>query len=431
MKKELLNSVIYQVYPRNFTKEGNFVSLVNKLDYIKDLGTDILYLLPINEIGNVNRKGDLGCPYSIKDYLKINEELGTLEDFKLLINETHARNMKIMIDIVFNHTSYDSTLSKLHPDWFFKDQNGKICSKCQEWSDVIDLDYKNNEELVSYLLNVIEFYIKLGVDGFRFDVVSLLGDNFFIRLQKEIMSKYPNIIFLGEAIDASFLNVMRKQFKLGVSDCELFNYGFDILYGYNAFNEFRNYLNNGDLNSLNQYKILLQYEASCVPINGLRLRCIENHDQQRLIEFTNNELKRYNLAAFSFFLKGPILVYNGLETKADHHLSLFTKDLLDLNIDENWFKYIKKLIDLKKSPLNLTILGSSIDTNEGEFIVVENEFENKENNIYGIFNFSLNEQKITSKLLKDGMYIDLISSKTYEIKNNSITVKYPLELKRL
>ena len=85
MKKELKNQIIYQVFTRNFTKEGTFKSLINKLDYIKDLGTDIVYLLPINPIGEINRKGDLGSPYSISDYETINPELGSLEDFKELI----------------------------------------------------------------------------------------------------------------------------------------------------------------------------------------------------------------------------------------------------------------------------------------------------------------------------------------------------------
>ena len=119
MKDYLKSQTIYQVYVRNFSKEGTFKKVIEKLDYIKDLGTDILYLLPIHEIGVVNHKGSLGCPYSVKDYYSIAPELGTLEDFKLLIEETHKKGMKIMMDIVFNHTSRDSVLLNTHPEWFF------------------------------------------------------------------------------------------------------------------------------------------------------------------------------------------------------------------------------------------------------------------------------------------------------------------------
>ena len=104
MKNELKNQIIYQVFARNFTKEGTFCAFNEHINYIKNLGADIVYFTPINEIGLIDRKGDLGSPYSIKDYYKINPELGTLEDFKNTINKIHDANMKVMIDVVFNHT---------------------------------------------------------------------------------------------------------------------------------------------------------------------------------------------------------------------------------------------------------------------------------------------------------------------------------------
>ena len=100
MKNFLKTSVIYQVYVRNFTQEGTFKALVKKLDYIKSLNVDIVYVLPVSPIGKVSRKGELGSPYSISDYTKINPELGNLDDFKELIKETHARDMKLMVDMV-------------------------------------------------------------------------------------------------------------------------------------------------------------------------------------------------------------------------------------------------------------------------------------------------------------------------------------------
>ena len=95
MKTYLKNSVIYQVYVRNFTKEGTFNALKQKLDYIKNLKVDILYLLPISPIGKEGRKGDLGSPYSISDYTEINSELGTLEDFKSL-SERDPNYLKVI-----------------------------------------------------------------------------------------------------------------------------------------------------------------------------------------------------------------------------------------------------------------------------------------------------------------------------------------------
>jgi len=115
MLNELKTYTIYQIYVRNYTEEGTFKALTNKLDYIKELGVKFIQLLPINEIGVYGRKGTLGSPYAIKDYYAINHELGTLDDFKELIVETHKRNLKIIMDVIFNHTSRDSVLLKEHP----------------------------------------------------------------------------------------------------------------------------------------------------------------------------------------------------------------------------------------------------------------------------------------------------------------------------
>lgn len=132
MKKNNLkyrNQIIYQVFPRNFSKEGTFSEIIKKLPDIKKLGTDILYLMPINEIGVICRKGVLGSPYSIKDYYEINKEYGDLEDLKRLISATHDQKMKIIIDIVFNHTSRDSVLTKKHPEWFVHNELGNFTNR--------------------------------------------------------------------------------------------------------------------------------------------------------------------------------------------------------------------------------------------------------------------------------------------------------------
>ena len=93
---DLRNKVIYQVFPRQYSKEGNFKGVTKDLERIKELGTDIVYLLPIHPIGVKNKKGDLGCPYSIQDYRKICGELGTFSDFAELVNKTHELGMKFM-----------------------------------------------------------------------------------------------------------------------------------------------------------------------------------------------------------------------------------------------------------------------------------------------------------------------------------------------
>lgn len=120
----LRKQTMYSVYVRNHSEEGTFKAVTRDLDRIKDLGTDIVWFMPIHPIGEKNRKGILGSPYAISDYRKVNPEYGTLEDFKELIGETHKKGMKLMIDVVYNHTSHESVLWQEHPEWFYKKPNG-------------------------------------------------------------------------------------------------------------------------------------------------------------------------------------------------------------------------------------------------------------------------------------------------------------------
>ena len=112
----LRGKIIYSVYLRNHTPEGTFAALEGDLDRIKALGTDIIWLLPIHPIGQLNKKGGLGCPYSISDYRGINPAYGTEDDLKHLVGEIHARGMLCIIDVVYNHTSHDSVLFREHPN---------------------------------------------------------------------------------------------------------------------------------------------------------------------------------------------------------------------------------------------------------------------------------------------------------------------------
>ena len=158
----LRNQVIYSIYVRNHTKEGTFNSIVCDLDRIKALGTDIIWFMPIHPIGVKNKKGSLGCPYAISNYREVNPCYGTMDDFKNLVNEIHKRDMKCMIDVVYNHTSPDNVLVDTNPQFYYRKPNGDFGNQVGEWWDVIDLDY-GNKELWTY-------QIFQWISGFRHEV---------------------------------------------------------------------------------------------------------------------------------------------------------------------------------------------------------------------------------------------------------------------
>ena len=170
--RSLQTQVIYSVYLRAHSEEGTFLSLIPDLDRIRALGADILWLLPIHPIGEVGKKGSLGCPYANRDYRSVNPAYGTLEDFRRLVDEIHGRGMKCIIDVVYNHTSPDSVLYRTHPEFFYHGPDGKPGNKIGDWADVIDLDY-SVPALWDYQIESLCFWAGI-VDGFRCDVASLV-----------------------------------------------------------------------------------------------------------------------------------------------------------------------------------------------------------------------------------------------------------------
>src|SRR5678815_3203931 len=164
------DGVIYEIYPRAFSQQGNFNAITARLDELKNLGVTILWLMPIHPIGQEKKKGTIGSPYAVRDYYAINSDYGTGEDLKKLINEAHRREMKVIIDIVANHTSWDNVLMK-HPEFYVHDSNGRITYP-HDWSDVAELNY-DNPELRRYMTDMLKFWLRdFDLDGFRCDVAA-------------------------------------------------------------------------------------------------------------------------------------------------------------------------------------------------------------------------------------------------------------------
>ena len=205
----LRNKVIYSVYVRNHTNDGTFNAVAEDLDRIKSLGTDIIWFMPIHPIGVKNKKGSLGCPYANKDYRTTNPEYGTMDDFKSLVEKIHAKGMKCIIDVVYNHTSPDSNLSVEHPEFFYRKSDGNFGNKVGDWSDIIDLDY-SNKELWQYQIDSLVMWAKI-VDGFRCDVASFVPVEFWKQAREAVAKVNPDCIWLAESVHSSFNVFSRKS----------------------------------------------------------------------------------------------------------------------------------------------------------------------------------------------------------------------------
>src|ERR1035437_6141853 len=194
------DGVVYEVFPRNFSGEGNFNGITARLDELKDLGATILWLMPIHPQGEKMRKGPPGSPDRVRDYYAINPDYGTEADLKRLVSEAHQRGLKVIIDVVANHTAWDSVLMQ-HPEFYKQAASGKIIPPVKEWTDVAGLNYAN-PKLREYMIAMLKHWIdpaRAGLDGYRCDVAAEVPTSFWEEARAELTKVKPDIIMLAEA----------------------------------------------------------------------------------------------------------------------------------------------------------------------------------------------------------------------------------------
>ena len=413
--KNLRNKMMYQVFVRNFSEEGTFAEVEKKLDEIKSLGTDIIWLMPIHPIGRVKRKGTLGSPYAISDYRSVNPEFGTLEDFISLVNSIHSHGMKCIIDVVYNHTSPDSVLSIEHPEWFYHKADGSFGNRVGDWSDIIDLDY-NNRELWDYQIDTLKYWAEY-VDGFRCDVAPLIPIEFWLKAREEVAKVRPDCIWLSESVEPEFILYMRGRGLTALSDSEIYR-AFDISYDYDCYKSFCGSIQNG---TLDEYVEAISRQEYTYPDNYVKLRFLENHDVTRASFLIPDENTLGSYTAFMFFQKGMALVYNGQEMGISHLPSLFDKDTIDWGSSNriDLTGLIKTLSQIKKNEIFADSVYE-VKNVKNEFIVAVHTHNDKK--AVGVFPVK-NTSSSVAVPLPDGFYTDLISGETTEVFRGMISCK--------
>jgi cyclomaltodextrinase / maltogenic alpha-amylase / neopullulanase len=285
------DGVIYEIYPRSFSAQGNFDGITTRLDDLNALGVTILWLMPIHPIGQLKKKGTIGSPYAVRDYYAINPDYGTRDDLRRLIREAHRRRMKVIIDIVANHTAWDSVLMK-HPEFYKRDAKGNITYP-YDWYDIAALDYKS-AELRRYMTDMLKYWIReFDIDGFRCDVAGEVPTDFWENARAELEKIKPDIVMLAEAHKAELLV---KAFDLDYS-WPLHSAMTDVLQGRKPASEIR---------------LAWEKELKEWPRNSIHMRFSDNHDERRAIA-RFGEPAALAASALVFTLDGVPLIYNGME----------------------------------------------------------------------------------------------------------------------
>lgn len=286
------DGVIYEIFPRAFSAAGNFNGVTAGLDELKTLGVNILWLMPVHPVGQLKKKGTIGSPYAVRDYYAINPDYGTKEDLRRLVSEAHRRGMKVIIDIVANHTSWDSVMMK-QPDFYTRDKSGQIIPPVPDWADVADLNY-DNPRLRDYMIEMLKFWLReYDLDGFRCDVAGFVPTDFWERTRTELERIKPDIVMLAEWHSPDLLV---KAFDLDYS-WPLHSALTEVLMGMKPATALRD---------------AWREEQAQFPRNSLHMRFSDNHDERRaLARF--GERGALAASALVFTLDGVPMLYNGME----------------------------------------------------------------------------------------------------------------------
>ena len=344
------NAVIYEVNLRQYTVEGTFRAFEQHIPRLKEMGVDILWLMPVNPIGEKNRKGSLGSYYSIRDYTAVNPEYGTMDDFKALVAKAHENGMKVIIDWVANHSSWDNRLTTEHPEWYVKDSTGNIVAPVPDWTDVADLDY-NQQGLRDYMTSAMLFWVKeAGVDGFRCDVAGMVPTDFWNTAVPEL-KKVKHVFMLAEW-----------------ETPEMHDTAFDMTYSWEVYKLLRA-VYKGE-KTLQQLDSVLDKETAEFTPDAYRMHFTTNHDEN---SWNGTEYELFDGAAQTFtvlgyMLPGMPLIYSGQEAGLNKRLSFFDKDTIrwdDYKL-AGFFATLNKLKHGNKALWNGTAGGPLVILKTGE-----------------------------------------------------------------
>jgi glycosidase len=310
---------IYEVNIRQYTKEGTFNAFAAHLPRLRKMGVDILWLMPVQPIGEQNRKGSLGSYYAVRDYTAVNPAYGTMDDFKRLVKQAQGLGMHVILDWVANHTAFDNPWTVEHKDWFLKNDKGEIFpvtytegAEPEYWTDVTGLDWKQ-PGLWKGMGEAMAFWVReTGIDGFRADVAAKVPTAFWEQTRVEL-DKIKPVFMLAEAWQPELHSA------------------FDMTYGWDSLAIFKDIAKGkSDARALRAF-----LEKPPVPYadSAYRMRFTTNHDEN---SWHGSDAEHYGpafkpMAVLAATLPGMPLIYGGQEGGFAKRLKFFEKDPIEWN----------------------------------------------------------------------------------------------------
>ncbi len=308
---------IYEVNVRDFSPDGDIRGVLEGLSRIQASGANVIWLMPIYPVGVLDRKGDLGSPYAVRDYMRIDSAFGSPPDLRALVRVAHSRGMKVILDWVPDHTSPDNPWIREHPDFYVKDDSGRpavprdLQGKLTDWTDVRQLDYRNPALRTAMIAAMRRWLVDYDLDGFRQDVAHYIPLDFWreANAQLRAAARRP-ILLLAEA-----------------GGLEMHTAGFDLSYAWDSYARLKRVWKGVPADSFVLGELP---DMRAMPRGGMRLRFTTNHDETAwdnppVILFGGSDGARAAFVAEAL-LPGRPLLYDGQEVESPQKLGLFVRD---------------------------------------------------------------------------------------------------------
>lgn len=320
---------IYEVNLRAQSSEGTLQGVISKLQHIKSLGTNVIWLMPIYEEGSVN---SVGSPYCIKDYTKINPEYGTLSDLRALTDQAHALGMAVILDWVANHTSWDHPWISAHPEWYSQNANGQIIiPPGTNWNDVADLNFNQAAMRAQQIADMKYWILEANVDGFRCDYADGVPFDFW-----------------SEAISA--LKSLNKRDVLMLAEgarSDHYQAGFDLTYSWNYYTSLKNVWAGSASSALTTTH---QVELAALPSGKGKVRFTTNHDQSAWeaspMTLFNGKNGAIAASVANLFSGGTPLLYTGQEVGKTGTTPFFSNSSINWSANADMLAAYQKIYEV-------------------------------------------------------------------------------------
>jgi len=351
---------MYEINERAFSITGNLNGILPRLDSIKALGINVIWLMPIHPIGKIKT---VNSPYCIKNYKEVNPEFGTMDDLRSLVREAHKRKIAVILDWAANHTSWDNPWIS-NKSWYSQDANGNIIIPAgTNWQDVADLNFDNNAMRLEMIRAMKYWVLATNTDGFRCDAADFVPYSFW-KQAIDSLNKIPNrkLIMLAEGARADH-----------------FNAGFQMNFGWDFFNKNKNIFKQSQ--AANGFYQTHQTEYGSIPVGSHKLRFISNHDECAWDDTPIGLFggKQASVAAFvvSAFMGGVPLIYNGQEVGCEVKLPFFSNSPIDWTTNPDMKNEYKKIMELRSSHTALRN-GSLVDYSNSDIAAFKRQDANEE-----------------------------------------------------